>query len=78
MIGAVEAVFRVLDAGLAAIPLSAARWIVVAFLSLAMVGALGLDREFVFRGAPARKWYLDLRLWAAAFMLPYVLIYLFF
>jgi len=70
-----EVVFGGFDAMLGAIPLAAARWVLVGFFLLAAVASLLLPREFVFRGAPDQRWYRDLRWWALAATLPYVLIY---
>lgn len=70
-----QAVFMPVNHALAAVPLAAARWITVAFLVLAGAIPLFLPRAYVYLGAPdARRWR-DLRLWAAAAMVPYVLIY---
>lgn len=67
--------FGPFDAMLGAIPLAAARWCIVGFFSAAALASLLLPREFVFRGAPDRRWYRDLRWWAVAITVPYVLIY---
>ena len=73
-----EAVLGPFDSLLGAIPLGVARWIIVAFLVAAGAGALLVPREFVFRGAPDNRRYRDLRWWAIAALLPYLLIYAFF
>ena len=70
-----ETLFGGFDAMLAAIPLAAARWILVGFFVAAAAGSILLPREFVFRGAPDQRWYRDLRWWAILATLPYVLIY---
>ncbi len=78
MIAPIQTLFAWLDAALAAVPFGAARGITTAFLVLAALAALMLDRETALRGAPGRRWYYDVRLWAAAIMLPYIVIYLVF
>lgn len=75
MRGLLESVFGPLDALLGSVPLAAGRWIIVGFLVLSALAALALPRWYVLLGAPDRRWYRDLRLWALAFMLPYVVIY---
>ncbi|HVR30633.1 MAG TPA: hypothetical protein VMS86_14000 [Thermoanaerobaculia bacterium] len=72
-----QAVLGPFDALLGAIPLEAARWIVVGFFLIAGAGALLVPRAFVFRGAPDDRWHRDLRLWAILVLLPYLLIYAF-
>lgn len=70
-----QAVFDPLSAALGAIPLAAGRWITVAFLVAATVGALFLPEGYVFLGAPDHERWRDLRLWALVVMIPYLLIY---
>ena len=70
-----ETLFGGFDALLAAIPLAAARWVWSAFSSPSRSASFLLPREFVFRGAPDQRWYRDLRWWAIAATLPYVVIY---
>ena len=60
-----------------AIPFAAARPLVVGFLLLATLAPLLVSEDFIFRGTSDRRRSRDLRLWAVAAMLPYVLIYLF-
>lgn len=69
------ALFGGFDALLGAIPLGAARWVIVGFYGAAAASCFLLPRDFVFRGAPDQRWYRDLRLWAVAVTAPYVLIY---
>jgi hypothetical protein len=68
-------VFGRLDDLLGVIPLAAARWVLVGFFVVPAAVSLFLPREFVFRGAPDRRWYRDLRWWALIVTAPYVLIY---
>ncbi len=72
-----EAVFRPLDALLAALPLEAAPWCAVALLTLPVLVVARLPARSVLRGAPDERRWRDLRWWAAAVTLPYVLIYWF-
>ena len=37
-----------------------------------------LSKDYIYRGAPDRAWWRDLRIWAWLAMLPYVLLYIFF
>lgn len=71
-----EIIFNPLDGMLGAIPLSAARWVTVGFLLLAVGACFLLKKDYVFLGARERHWWLDLRLWALVIMIPYILIYL--
>ena len=64
------------DRWLEAIPLPWARVVVVAFLGAAGVWALTLKREYVYLGAPDQARWRDLRLWAACFLVPFIVIYL--
>jgi hypothetical protein len=70
-----EAVLGPFDALLGAIPLGAARWSIVAYFSAMAAATLLLPREFIYRGAPDRRWWRDLRWWGIAITAPYVLIY---
>jgi hypothetical protein len=70
-----EALLGPADRLLAAVPLSAARWLVVAFLVAAALATFLLPRGYVLLGSPDRRWYRDLRWWAVLIMLPYVVIY---
>jgi hypothetical protein len=70
-----QALLGPFDLLLGAIPLAAGRWLIVSFFALVALATLLLPSEFVFRGAPDRRWYRDLRWWAIAITLPYVLIY---
>ena len=56
-----EAIFGPLNEVLGAIPLSAARWVTVGFLLLAVVVTLRLKADYVFLGSEGREWYRDLR-----------------
>ena len=73
-----EALFAPMNSIFEAIPFAAARPLVVGFLVAAAVAPLLVSKDFVFRGCTDRRRSRDLRLWAVAAMIPYVLIYLFF
>lgn len=75
MRGLLEGLLGPPDRLLAAIPVEVGRWLVVAFLLAAGVASFFLPRWYVLLGAPDRRWYRDLRWWALAVTLPYVLIY---
>jgi hypothetical protein len=70
-----QAVLGPLDGLLGAIPLGAARWVIVGFFCAVAGATLLLPREFIYRGAPDQRWYRDLRWWGVAITAPYVLIY---
>jgi hypothetical protein len=70
-----QALLGPFDAMLGAIPLAAGRWVIVGFFAAVALATLAQPSEFVFRGAPDRRWYRDLRWWGLAITLPYVLIY---
>ncbi len=46
------------------------------FFLLVMLWALLRPREYVFRGAPDRKAWRDLRLWAAVVLLVQIILYI--
>ena len=73
-----EAIFGPMNSVFEAIPFAAARPLVVGFLVVAALVPLLVSKDFVFRGCTDRRRSRDLRLWAVAAMIPYVLIYLFF
>ena len=72
----VEALLGPLNSTFEAIPFAAARPLVVAFLVIAALSPLFLSEDFIFRGTTDRRRWRDLRLWAIAAMIPYVLLYL--
>ena len=69
------AILGPLDAALGAIPFGAARWVIVGFLAFWGLAPLLLSRDYVYLGAPDRERWRDLRLWAAAIVGAYVLVY---
>jgi hypothetical protein len=69
--------YRPLDVYLAGLdPDTTGRWCVAALFGIVLLWVFTLKRDFVFQGAPSRARWADLRLWAAAAMAPYVMIYL--
>ncbi len=73
-----EFLFGPLDSLLGALPYGAARPITCGFLALAALAALFLKRSYVLPATGERRWFWDLRLWAVAFMIPYLIIYVLF
>ena len=62
---------------LGALPLWSARVAVALLLILPAAAVWLLSRDWVLRGAPDRARWRDLRIWAALFSVPYLVIYLF-
>jgi hypothetical protein len=77
MRGFLEAIFAPMNSVFEAIPFAAARPLIVGFLVAAALAPLFVSKDFVFRGCTDRRRSRDLRLWAVAAMIPYVLVYLF-
>ena len=69
-------IFEPTNALMSAIPLGAAKPVTVGFLLLATIAVFFLKKDYVFEGADSREWHLDLRIWTAIIMIPYLLIYL--
>jgi hypothetical protein len=67
-----------IDEWLGQLPMSVAVACAVGLYVLALLWVWVLRRDFVFRGAPDRHWWRDLRIWATVVVLPYIAIYLFF
>lgn len=66
----------VIDRWLLAIPITWARYVVVAMFALAALWVLSLKRDYVYLGAPDTRRWRDLRLWTVLFLIPYVIVYL--
>ena len=64
------------DQWLGQLPMSVAVACAMALFVVAMVWVWTLRKEFVFRGAPDRQWWRDLRVWATIVLLPYMAVYL--
>lgn len=71
-----ELVLGPVDAAMGALPLWSARVAVALLLVLPAAAVWRLGREWVLRGAPDRARWRDLRIWAALFVVPYLVIYL--
>ncbi len=71
-----EFVLGPIDAALGALPLWSARIAVALLLILPAAAVWRLNRDWVLRGAPDHARWRDLRIWAALFTVPYLVIYL--
>jgi hypothetical protein len=58
-------------------PETTGRYCAVGLFGIALLWAVSLRSEFIFRGAPTKSRWRDLRLWAVVALTPYILIYLF-
>ena len=65
-----------MNAAMGALPLWSARVAVALLLILPAVAVWRLRSDWVLRGAPDRAKWRDLRIWAALFIVPYLVIYL--
>ena len=70
-----KAIFGPLDEWLISLSPTTARACAVGLFLLAAVWVWTLRREFVYRGAPSRARWRDLRIWAVLALIPYVIIY---
>jgi heme A synthase len=57
------------------IPLSCAKYIAGAFFVLIIVWAISRPKEYILKGSPDRKWWRDLRLWAAIILVVQIVLY---
>ena len=71
-----EFVLGPINSAMGALPLWSARIAVALLLVLPAVAVWRLSRDWVLRGAPDRARWRDLRIWAALFIVPYLVIYL--
>ena len=71
-----EFVLGPIDAAMGALPLWSARIAVALLLILPAAAVWRLRPDWVLRGAPDRAKWRDLRVWAALFIVPYLVIYL--
>ena len=69
---------HVIDVWLIAIPRPWWRFAPVALFVVAGLWVLTLKRSFVFLGAPSQAAWRDLRIWTILFLIPYIVIYLWF
>ena len=65
-----------IDNWLGSLPMSVAMACAIGLFAAAAIWVWCLKREFVFRGAPDRRWWRDLRIWATIVLLPYIGVYL--
>lgn len=63
------------DRLLAALPLESARVAAIALLSIPPLVCLFASRRWIYRGASDTSGWRDLRWWAVAFTLPYLVVY---
>jgi hypothetical protein len=70
-----RALHEPVDAWLGSLPMSVAVGCAVGLYVVALIWTWTLRREFVFRGAPDRKRWRDLRIWATLVILPYIAVY---
>ncbi len=71
-----EIVLGPINAAMGALPLWSARVAVALLLVLPAAAVWRLSGDWVLRGAPDRAKWRDLRVWAALFIVPYLVIYL--
>lgn len=71
-----ELVLGPVDSALGALPIWSARVAAALLLGLPAAAVWRLGPDWVFRGAPDRARWRDLRIWAALFIVPYLAIYL--
>ena len=71
-----EFVLGPIDSAMGALPLWSARIAVALLLILPAAAVWRLSRDWVLRGAPDGARWRDLRIWAALFIVPYLVIYL--
>lgn len=72
----IKALHQPIDTWLGSLPLSSGMLCAVGLFLLAGIWVWTLRSDFIFRGAPARHWWYDLRLWATLLLLPYITVYL--
>jgi hypothetical protein len=65
-----------LDQFLSSLPMWSAELCAICLFGLGIVFAWSLPKRFVYLGAPDQARWRDLRIWATAVLIPYMLIYL--
>ena len=65
-----------IDEWLGTLPMEVAMFCAIGLFVVAVVWVWTLRRDFIFRGAPDRAPWRDLRVWATLVVVPYVLVYL--
>ena len=74
----IKALHQPIDDWLGSLPMSTALACAIGLFVVAGIWVWTLRTEFIFRGAPGRRWWCDLRIWATLVLLPYIGIYLLF
>jgi hypothetical protein len=67
-----------IDDWLGSLPMSVAMFCAIGLFVLAGIWVWTLKSDFIFRGAPDRSRWRDLRIWSMIVLLPYISIYLLF
>ena len=70
-----KSVHTSLDHWIDGLPLDTGRYCAIGLFLLAGLWSLSLKRDFIYRSAPDRALWRDLRLWAVLALLPYMLVY---
>lgn len=70
-----KAVHAPIDQWLGGLPMWLAELSAIGLYVLALVWVWVLRSDFVFRGAPDRRPWRDLRIWATAVVIPYIVVY---
>jgi len=65
-----------IDDWLGSLPMSVAMFCAVGLFVLAGIWVWTLKADFIFRGAPDRSRWRDLRIWSMIVLLPYITIYI--
>lgn len=65
-----------IDNWLGSLPMSVAMACAIGLFVLAGIWVWTLQSDFIFRGAPDRSRWRDLRIWSMVVLLPYITIYL--
>ena len=74
----IKALHQPIDAWLGSLSMTTALGCTIGLFVVAGIWVWSLPKEFIFRGAPSRKWWCDLRIWATVVLLPYIGMYLLF
>jgi len=72
----VRALHKPVDDWLGGLPMTVALGCAVGLYMVAALWVWSLRKEFIFRGAPSKRWWCDLRIWATLILLPYVSVYM--
>ena len=61
---------------LANVPLVWAKIIILALFAIIFILVWIIPNEYIYKGAPDRKWYRNLKLWATLIVILYVYLYI--